>query len=446
MLSYPSRPKTLGSFSTRRRFLVSLIVGGAAYFRSAGGYALPIDTFNIPSETRCKGERTCKRNLANEASLGGFLGLEVQNPAEGKGITLLEIKTGPTKGRVVWGAAGSPAGRLTLFWDGDPNPSQVSGAGLGCLNLLADGATAFILEDLAYSATCSKNSSAEKPELASDNSGALCPPLVIESKIYDALDPTGQRYSTSVIRRHHRMSGKDLRIPFSSFTQEGPNGGAHPTCVGAISVAIRADDLTKSVVTFGPMYTNGACQTGNCLLPPPFMPEGSGSGTPNVPTPTGSSVPSVERSTTTIAGATASTTPPVQADKTPTLSPSKAPSTPPTVTPTVKQSPTPKVTPTSTAIESTLKLEKSEGKSTKEASSTVTEMVPKEAPTMVPPPITEEFIFGEVVEHKAAEPSAPAPVASAVVAEPTLNNPEPTQAPLSTRRPAATIDPLDLIP
>jgi len=395
-------------YTVRSRRLSLLMLLGSAFCTTTGGYALPVDTFNVPSETRCKGERTCKRNLSNSSSLGGFLGMEVQNPAEGKGITLLEIKTGPSKGRVVWGAAGSPAGRLTLFWDGDPNPSQVSGAGLGCLNLLADGATAFILEDLAYSATCSKGTSAENAgsgeragRMEADSTATLCPPLVVESKIFDATDPTGQRYSTSIIRRHHRMSGKDLRIPFSSFTQQGPNGGGRPTCVGAISLTIRADDLTKSVVTFGPIYTNGACQTGSCVLPPPFIPE-------------------------------------------------ETPISTPTVTPTAKQTPSLKVTPSPTAIESKLKPESKGVRREKESVSTAIEAVPKEVPRQVLPPVTEEFIFGEFVEHK-----APVPTIRPSIKEPTRMLPiaTPTVAVLnqvpqiqSTRRPPPTIDPLDLIP
>ena len=404
------------------------------------GNALPIDNFNIPSETKCKGERTCKRNLSNASSLGGFLGLEIQNPAEGKGIAILEIKTGPSKGRVVWGAAGCPAGRLTLFWDGDPNPSQVSGAGLGCLNLLADGATAFILEDLAYSATCSKSPSAEIADTGKDSVSALCPPLVIETKIFDAMDPTGQRYSTSIIRRHYRMSGKDLRIPFSSFTQEGPNGGGHPTCVGAISVTIRADDLTKSVVTFGPMYTNGACQTGNCLLPPPFMPEGSSPGAPTIlltvtPTVTSIGIPTTVGDES---GGPSATPSAAGATRTPT----GAVTTPaPTVIPTVQQSAAPKVTPAPTAIESTLKIAITEQRKEKEAVSTASEMVPKEVPSKELPPVTEEFIFGEVVEHKAALPTL-----SPTIAAPLQESSTPTQVPQSTRRPVPTLDPLDLIP
>jgi hypothetical protein len=361
--------------------------------------------------------------------------MEVQNPAEGKGITLLEIKTGPTKGRVVWGAAGSPAGRLTLFWDGDPNPSQVSGAGLGCLNLLADGATAFILEDLAYSATCSKSSATESTRAGGNSSGALCPPLVIESKIYDAMDPTGQRYSTSIIRRHYRMSGKDLRIPFSSFTQEGPNGGGHPTCVGAISLTIRADELTKSVVTFGPMYTNGACQTGNCLLPPPFMAEGTPLGTPTLGPAT-----VVEQSGTPLPSASPGVVPATPSGKVPSPVASVAPSAVPT--PTARQTPIPKVTPTPTAIERKLKDEVKKEGGENESVSTAVEIAQKEAPPKKLPPVTEEFIFGEVVEHKAAAPV----VSPAATTEATQALTTPNQVPQSTRRVVPTLDPLDLIP
>ena len=362
-------------------------------------WALPIDNFNVPSETRCKGERTCKRNLSSQHSLGGFLGIEVQNPAEGKGITLLETKTGPNKGRVVWGAAGDPAGRLTLFWDGDPNPSQVSGAGLGCLNLSADGATAFILEGLAYSAACSM----DKSSTSSGGAAVECPPLLIESKIYDATDPTGQRYSTSIIRRHQRLSGSDLRIPFSSFTREGPNGGARPSCVGAISVAIRADDLKKSVVTFGPIYTNGACQTGSCLLPPPFMPlptsEGQAAGVAASPLPQ----PTI---------ATPATAAP---SKTPTIIPSIAR---PSVIAKTAKTPQPGSSSSEPAITQT----------PAQTSRSVTKDAPNALTKAIVAPVTEEFIFGDVIDRKL--PTTPVPTA---LAEP-------------TRRPVPTTDPLELIP
>ena len=372
---------------SRILFLVALAIGNLPY---ACVYGIPIDSFNIPSETKCKGERTCKRNLTNTSSLGGTLGIEVQNvpaPAANttsstKALATLELRTGPKKGRVVWGSSGNPAGRLTLVWDGDPNAGQISGSGLGCLDLLADGATAFILEDLAYSASCDVGA---RKVTEGSAPGGECSPLVIESRIFNADDPTGQKYTTSVIRRHHRLSGQDLRIPFSTFTREGPNGGANPSCVGAISITLKADELTKSVVTFGPFSTNGSCTTdASCLRQ---------GGTPSTQI-------EVEQSASPVASVTPQpiTPPVVSASPTPTALPS------PTAMHTPTSSPTPTVTLTSTiAVDNTVantvstdtdgtsSLTKDE-KATRDVS-----VVPTTTPK--PPVVTEEVIYGDFIER-----------------------------------------------
>lgn len=360
---------------SRVLLLVALVMGNLPY---TCVYGVPIDSFNTPSETKCKGERTCKRNLTNASSLGGTLGIEVQNvPAlaaraasSSKALSTLELRTGPKKGRVVWGSSGNPAGRLTLVWDGDPNAGQISGSGLGCLNLLADGATAFILEDLAYSASCDLGA---RKVTEGSAPGGECSPLVIESRIFNSDDPTGQKYTTSVIRRHHRLSGQDLRIPFSTFTREGPNGGANPSCVGAISITLKADELTKSVVTFGPFSTNGSCTTdASCLRQ---------GGTPSTPI-------GVEQSASPVASATPQPiTPPVaSASPAPTVSPSPTA----TLTSTIAVDNTVANT-VSTGAGGTSAITKDE-KATRDV-----RVVPTTTP--IPPVVTEEVIYGDFIER-----------------------------------------------
>ncbi len=220
------------------------------------GRCLPIEAFDHAAEIRCKGERTCGRGLPSAKSIGGFLAIGLQG-GTGSSSTAT-VKTTESGGKVAWISEGPNPGRMTLSWDSDSNPWQLSGGGLRCLDIRADGSTALTVEGVAFSGICDKGREDD------------CPPLVVEARIYDADDPTGQRYSTSVIRRHRRSSGRDLRIPYSSFSREGPNGLGRTACVGALTISFRADGLTNARVSFGKVFTNGACQGGDCVVQPPF--------------------------------------------------------------------------------------------------------------------------------------------------------------------------------
>ena len=300
-----------------------------------------------------------------------------------KAVSTVELRTGPNKGRVVWATSGNPTGRLTLVWDGDPNAGQISGSGLTCLNLLRDGATAFVLEDLAYTASCErkgvdfKGTGKRAPE--------ECSPLTIESRIFDSGDPTGQRYSTSIIRRHPRLSGQDLRIPFSTFTREGPNGGASPTCVGAISITLKADELSKSVVTFGPFSTNGSCQVDlSCLKSSPPA--------ANIPPAIATGSPSPQAPPADVAAANVSPSPSPSAA--PALSPTSAPSSTPTNTPTVTPTPTPTQT---TAYEATTPPLLNPNVSTSGSAFSQEKVAGREA--TVAPEVAEEVVYGDFIER-----------------------------------------------
>jgi hypothetical protein len=237
-----------------RQWLVSLVF---LFLTPGVARCLPVDAFNHAAEIRCKAERTCGRGLRSTKSIGGFLALGVQT---GSGTqSTVTLKTSESGGTVAWISEGQNPGRLTLSWDSDSNPWQLSGGGLRCLDLKADGSSALTVKGVAFSAACDKG---EKD----------CPSLIVEARMYDADDPTGQRYSTSVIRRHRRSSGRDLLIPYSSFTREGPNGFGRATCVGALSVSFRADGLTNAQVSFGKVFTNGACQGGDCVMQSPLAP------------------------------------------------------------------------------------------------------------------------------------------------------------------------------
>lgn len=135
---------------------------------------------------------------------------------------------------------------LTLTWDGDQHPEQLSGAGLNCLDLTQGGAYAFVISGISIESECSEESN-----------GQGCPNFQIESRIYDAGDPTGQRYSVSMMTRS-LPEKTDLVVPFSNFVREGPRGKGNIGCVGAVSIAFRFEDFESVELDLGAIYTNGA--------------------------------------------------------------------------------------------------------------------------------------------------------------------------------------------
>ncbi len=231
--------------------LLLAIVGGVAYARHAWG--VPLERFESPLELECEHDSVCNKSVRSKFVLGGVTGLVLAAGSEG--VAKLRFRAADERQMELLGK-GEAVHSLTLIWDGDSNPQVLSAAGLGCFDLTANGASAFVLRALAVEASCVER--AENGE---------CPPLEIESRIYDAGDATGQRFSASVLKRPVPRQADELVIPFSNFIREGPHGLARPTCVGAISIALRLEGFKDLRLSAGPIYTNGS--DGLTFIPTP---------------------------------------------------------------------------------------------------------------------------------------------------------------------------------
>ncbi len=205
------------------------------------GFAIPVELFNSPVEIRCESSSTCGAIARSELTLGRYTGVAVSRRGAGSASVSVERNDGVMRFEL---HESSPV-VLTLTWDGDQHPEQLSGAGLNCLDLGREGAYAFILSAISIDSECSANASGEG-----------CPNFQIESRMYDAADPTGQRYSVSMMTRS-LPDKTDLVIPFSNFVREGPRGKGKIGCVGAVSISFRFEDFDSVELELGPIYTNG---------------------------------------------------------------------------------------------------------------------------------------------------------------------------------------------
>lgn len=200
--------------------------------------AIPLEKFDHKMEVACEGPGACVRSLRSKTALGSYTGIAWRGVGEGKGT--LSVNQG-LMGLV---ASGSSVGALTLTWDGDTSAEQLSGAGLGCLDVRNGGATGLVVSGLSIQGRCSTEEDFE------------CPPFVIETRLYDFADPTGQTYSASMLRRPNNKSASDVVIPFSNLTRSGPRGLGRLECVGAISVTVRMDRYSQVTLSMGPIFTN----------------------------------------------------------------------------------------------------------------------------------------------------------------------------------------------
>ena len=135
----------------------------------------------------------------------------------------------------------SSLGSILFTWDGDRHPEILSGGGLRCLNLTQSDASAIVLKDFSLHGVCE---------------GEECPPFIIETRLYDASDPTGQVYSASILKRSNDRPSTDLLVPFSNFSRSGPRGSARLSCVGAISMQVKFESFSDVVLEMGAVFTN----------------------------------------------------------------------------------------------------------------------------------------------------------------------------------------------
>lgn len=348
---------------TSLTFQVTLLV-----LLPAAGSAAPLERFEAPLELECAHDSTCTKTVRSKVVLGGTTGIVLTGGNEGRAKLAFRQEG---QRRLELSGKGESVHSLALVWDGDSNPETLSAAGLGCFDLTSSGGTAFVLRDLAVAAEC-----AEPSEVGE------CQPLEIETRIYDAGDPTGQRFSASVIRRPAPRAADELLIPFSNLSREGPHGLARPTCAGAVTITFRLSGFKDVRFSVGPIYTNGT--EGLTYLPSP---------TPS-PSATPTSTPSATPTVDPAAPVTDAVTPQPAATVLPTL----AAGTPAAETPIAEGSPTPSAAALLFATPSALEVfedEKLERVSIPQVPEVEPEE-PQEAPGIVPER-DDEVIYGGVI-------------------------------------------------
>lgn len=220
-----------------------VLVWGAACFVAVPVLvqAHPIERFEASLNVECSEGSTCSGIARSEGSLGRYLGVLVSRRGGGQASVEVDKNEG-----IRVEAKDLSSAVVTLSWDADPSPDRLSGAGLNCFDLTRNGAYAFIISNLRVESECRK---------VGHEGG--CPVITIESRVYDARDPTGQRFSASVMERTF-VDGGNLVIPFSNFLREGPRGKADLSCAGAVTMTLNFDDFESVELEFGPIFTNGS--------------------------------------------------------------------------------------------------------------------------------------------------------------------------------------------
>lgn len=200
--------------------------------------ALPLELFEQKLEVRCGEEGQCARALRSRSTLGAYTGVSLRGEGRSSGEIL--VKDGELKVR----AKGSSIHGVYLSWDNDTYPEMLSSAGLGCMDLSADGATAIVLKNFLVRGACG----------SPDIEGACA--ITIETRVYDSSDPTGQMYAASLLRIGGDRERRDLVIPFSNLIRKGPRGTGRLPCVGAVSIFVRTSGYSSIQCEMGSVYTN----------------------------------------------------------------------------------------------------------------------------------------------------------------------------------------------
>lgn len=220
------------------RASVSALVALCAAALPSCAYGISLEQFEQSVEVRCPIGEPCSRSLRSPLTLGGYTGVLVQGDPE----LSADLKVNKREFRVH--VANSSFGSIILTWDGDRHPDLLSGSGLRCLDLTSSEASAIVLKNFSLHGACVSEG------------GDTCPPFQIETRLYDASDPTGQLYSASVLKRSSDRPAEDLAIPFSNFIRRGPRGPGRVTCVGAISLQIKFERFSDVILEVGSVYTN----------------------------------------------------------------------------------------------------------------------------------------------------------------------------------------------
>jgi hypothetical protein len=226
-------------------------------------FATPLELFDQKLEVSCGSEGDCRRALRSGHTLGSYVGISLR----GEGRSSGSLTVG--KGRLTVKAEGAVLRGVYLSWDSDTYPEQLSSSGLGCFDLQQDGASAIILQDFEVEGDCG---------VAKDEGSCS---VLVEARVYDASDPTGQTYSASLLKIPDKKEKGDLLIPFSNLMRKGPRGSARLSCAGAMTFFVQPIGYSQFDFSVGLIYTNS--QHG--LTPVPTM------ALPPTPKPVASSIP-----------------------------------------------------------------------------------------------------------------------------------------------------------
>lgn len=218
------------------RGILSLAFGGILAQVSEAG-AFPLEKFDHQVEVSCAASSSCVRSLRSKNTLGAYTGIWVRGDSE------MSSRFSAKQGVLEVSATGPVLNGILLSWDSDTYAEQLSSAGLRCVDMRHQGGWALVLKDFSVNGDCG-------------STGGDCPPFVIETRVYDASDPTGQTYSASVLRRANGREVEDLLVPYSNFNRKGLRGEARMGCAGAVSLYVRADGYRSIALRVGPIFTN----------------------------------------------------------------------------------------------------------------------------------------------------------------------------------------------
>ena len=193
-----------------------------------GASAEPVLGIGFRSSLHCADESArCSAVLDGADWLGSKLSVAIEKGSVGD-VSVMTISESEHPIEVVF--HGKQDGLLTLTWDGDYNPRQLSSAGLNCLDW--SGITKFIL-----------------PVHVDSDRNDTDSNVIMSAAItlYSGTDPTGQRYSQA------RFPLEDGGFAFSKseFRRSGIRGTGDFSCVGALSLAIRTKVAAQTSVRFG---------------------------------------------------------------------------------------------------------------------------------------------------------------------------------------------------
>lgn len=203
--------------------------------------AFPLEKFDHRLEVTCAASSSCARSLRAKTTLGAYTGIWIRGGDDMR--STLEVK----QGSLTVEASGTLLSGVQLSWDSDTYPDQLSSAGLKCIDMRHQEGTAIIVKDFELDGTC-----------GDDDAERACPPFILETRIYDSADPTGQTYSASILRRAHGKERQDLIIPFSNFNRRGLRGDGRLGCAGAVSINIRADGYRSITLKAGQIFTDSS--------------------------------------------------------------------------------------------------------------------------------------------------------------------------------------------